>query len=904
MPRGRPSKPPKRPVSNYLEVSSGPSSKISIQEASPQTDNTDVDNTEPEEKGTKSIKKQGRPRNSKRGARGNPSRQSPRTATRKQMPSRSNQDSSPRTRIDKSLSDSPQISMEEDTFDDVLDGSSLSEYEQSSDDYSTGASPHNRMKRRSKKSPPPRPSTIKKSQSDLYLRPNPQPYMPTTIPFQSIISARKPPFPLFTLLQKPIQPTVTQEDRDWAETVMQFDSKLNRFRYAASDASNELSVTSRLILQEAFNANRLQMDRLKEEDFEFFGVIAETTSDLVKSFFDEQSIESIASDDLCNNSVTISTLSIDSGSLKPSARDRRTVNNPENQEVIVRKFIPPQHRAVQKRRCLLYKGAEICRPCISRQANNDCLFIDFRCFYVKSTRDIDYITKYKYGPDFFSQPRVDASYRYYKVDLGEQEANYIIAFIHSLSQALFTSESEHVIDASKNLDSETELVDYVRRPSQDRQYCELCKSSIVSGYWMCCVCGQDFCLDCFKTLCEGSPCTRHRLHKKVQFIPCGRFHLSTLTQSLDSLNSKVNGLPKRLLETARGFEFKPSTATKPLRARTEMEYRKPLVSSADSITLEEFRESWCRGEVIYLTGIGEHLKMDWSPKYLKAHHGKATVNTMDIQSQETENMTLEEYFNNYFLGKVTESARRMMEWPSDLFQDILEGHFRDLLQALPLRDYTRLRGAFNLVRYFPIGQIGVDLSPKLYPSQGLGPNCNEYGSIPISCEMSDSIYICVYENPFKKESSEASQLSSEGSSCAVIWDVYRAEDRRLVQKYIEQEIMAKRKSRLISDPFTFHSFYLSPQEQEKLYQENGVRPYQVMQNLGDAIMIPAGCVRQARYVHDAILVGLDFVSPERLGVTLDWHKEWRLLNLRRRCRRLADVLMAKDILFYTTLAVL
>ncbi|KAF8952599.1 hypothetical protein BGZ46_003433 [Entomortierella lignicola] len=733
------------------------------------------------------------------------------------MPSPSNQDSSPRTRIDTSLSDSPQISMEEDAFDDVLDGSSLSEYEQSSDDYSTGASPHNRMKRRSKKSPPPRPSTIKKSQSDLYSRPNPQPYMPTAIPFQSIISARKPPFPLFTLLQKPIQPTVTQEDRDWAETVMQFDSKLNRFRYATSDASNELSVTSRLILQEAFNANRLQMDRLKEEDFEFFGVIAETTSDLVKSFFDEQSIESIASDDLCNNSVTISTLSIDSGSLKPSVRDRRTVNNPENQEVIVRKFIPPQHRAVQKRRCLLYKGAEICRPCISRQANDDCLFIDFRCFYVKSTKDIDYITKYKYGPDFFSQPRVDASYRYYKVDLGEQEANYIIAFIHSLSQALFTSESEH---------------------------------------------------------------------------------------SLDSLNSKVNGLPKRLLETAKGFEFKPSTATKPLRAGTEMGYRKPLVSSADSITLEEFRESWCRGEVIYLTGIGEHLKMDWSPKYLKAHHGKATVNTMDLQSQETENMTLEEYFNNYFLGKVTESARRMMEWPSDLFQDILEGHFRDLLQALPLRDYTRLRGAFNLVRYFPIGQIGVDLSPKLYPSQGLGPKCNEYGSIPISCEMSDSIYICVYENPFKKESNEASQLSSEGPSCAVIWDVYRAEDRRLVQEYIEQGIMAKRKSRLISDPFTFHSFYLSPQEQEKLYQEKGVRPYQVMQNLGDAIMIPAGCVRQARYIHDAILVGLDFVSPERLGVTLDWHKEWRLLNLRRRCRRLADVLMAKDILFYTTLAVL
>ncbi|KAF9102030.1 hypothetical protein BGX27_011223 [Mortierella sp. AM989] len=836
---------------------------------------------------------------------------SPRSITRGQVVSQSDQTLLVLAQIDKT----PRGVLDKDPRFDILDGSSLSDCDQYSDDSSNvdisrRATSRSIRKGKGRKvttarQPPPRPALRTPSlrcssrrqnlNTNMPLTLRTRPYLPTSFSSESSIRVT-------TLLQPPSRPVVTQEDKIWAEAVMRFDPELSRFRYVISDPLKTLSDTSRLILDEAYNANKMKIGGLREEDYEFFGVIAETTSDLARSYFTEQiggKPGSIAKKTVAisNNLAKVS---------KPSKKSTavKYVNHVTKPAFIVRQSIPPAHHIIQKQRCVTDKSIiEFCRHCVARKAQHLCIFQGFRCFHDSSLNH----SKYESGPDFLSDPREDEGFRFYKVDLGIEESNYIIAYIHSLSQELFKAEAKHVSDS---MSSDSEGMDedegvsrdtYVRRPSQDRQYCEMCKASIVSGYWMCCVCGQDFCQDCFETLCEESICTKQRQHHKEQFVPCGRFHLPTLIQSINSLNTKVQGLPKQLVDTVGRSTFEPAKASKQSRA---MDYREPLESDSVSITLEKFRAGWCRGEVILLTGVGKHLKKDWSPKYLKSHYGAVTVRSVDVKSLLYEDMTLKSFFEKHFIGCVTDSAKRMMEWPSEPFQEVLEDLFTDLLQALPLPDYTRLRGVFNLVRYFPIAQIGIDLSPKLYPSQGLGPNCQDYGSIPISCEMSDSIYICVYTNPTKQESKNSSLQLSDNPTPAVIWDVYRAEDRHLVQEYIEQNVMSKKKSARITDAFTFHTFYLSPSDQSSLFQKTGVRPYQVMQNLGDAIMIPAGCARQARYIHDSILVGLDFVSPERLGVTLQWHKELRKLNLRRKSKKMPDVLMTKNILFYSTLAAL
>ncbi|KAF9431985.1 hypothetical protein BGZ76_011444 [Entomortierella beljakovae] len=722
-----------------------------------------------------------------------------------------------------------------------------------------------------------------------------QPYMPSSVSYERSINTIMSSRPFAEASQQITRTVITQEDRKWADEVMSFDPKLNRLRYSISNPSARLSSQSRLILEEAFKVNRFRLNGIRDEDYEFIGVIAEVIPDLVKSCFQEwgnmKSIPKSPSSTPCKKpmvykkDITRATGKRSKGSsceLLQESNENPVTKRLEKLAVtttIVRKIIPSQHQALQRRSCMASRNMiECCRACISstKGSSEECQFENFRYFYVESQKDAYNPLKYKFGPDFFSDPSEDPNFRFYRIDLNKDESDYILSYIHQKSQDLVQAEIKHMMDAEKNMDDSGNK--YVRRPSHDRQHCEICEVSIL-------------------TLCS-----KQVMHHKEQFVPCGRFHLSTLVRSLDSLNTRVQELPPHLIQTANSISFELSNGSKSIRSREKMEYLEPLISHHDNMTNDMFRDNWRQGRVILLSGTGERLKKDWSPEYLKRRHGNVTVSSLDIRTQETKDVKLKQYFDNYFVGYPTNFACKMMEWPMEPFQEVLEDHFLDLLQALPVPEYTRLRGVFNLVRYFPIGQIGVDLSPKLYASQGLGSNCMDYGSISTSCEMSDSIYICVYTGPMNLEGSE----NSGHLEPSVIWDVYRSEDRHFVEEYLENQIAPKKRSERskLIDPFGSHETYLSPQDQKQLYRKTGARPYQVCQNLGDAIMIPAGCVRQARYIQDAILVGLDFVSPERFEVTLQWQKESRETSLKKNLTGSLDVLMAKDILFYSTLAII
>lgn len=70
--------------------------------------------------------------------------------------------------------------------------------------------------------------------------------------------------------------------------------------------------------------------------------------------------------------------------------------------------------------------------------------------------------------------------------------------------------------------------------------------------------------------------------------------------------------------------------------------------------------------------------------------------------------------------------------------------FEDLMQALPLPEYTSPKGSFNLAKYIPLGQANAEISAKLYISKRQLEKHKEFGPMQLSAEMSDSIYICTY----------------------------------------------------------------------------------------------------------------------------------------------------------------
>lgn len=106
------------------------------------------------------------------------------------------------------------------------------------------------------------------------------------------------------------------------------------------------------------------------------------------------------------------------------------------------------------------------------------------------------------------------------------------------------------------------------------------------------------------------------------------------------------------------------------------------------------------------------------------------------------------------------------------------------------------------------------------------------------------------------------------------------------------------------DPFQDTVSYLKPEMLNQLHKKTGVKATRVALKVDEAIMIPAGCLRQAQFVQNAVTVGVDFVSPERLWATIDWSREkqeYAFANPMSKTRR-TDVFSAHDVAFYSSLA--
>lgn len=62
---------------------------------------------------------------------------------------------------------------------------------------------------------------------------------------------------------------------------------------------------------------------------------------------------------------------------------------------------------------------------------------------------------------------------------------------------------------------------------------------------------------------------------------------------------------------------------------------------------------------------------------------------------------------------------KLKDWPpAQDFSELLPQHFQDLMNNLPLPDYTRRDGRFNLSSRLPDFFVKPDLGPKMYNAYG------------------------------------------------------------------------------------------------------------------------------------------------------------------------------------------
>jgi len=178
-----------------------------------------------------------------------------------------------------------------------------------------------------------------------------------------------------------------------------------------------------------------------------------------------------------------------------------------------------------------------------------------------------------------------------------------------------------------------------------------------------------------------------------------------------------------------------------------------LLDPDDPGNIGMFREHWSRGVPIIVSNCDGNLdKKLWNPKAFLKNFGARENDLIDC----SRNVVLVGHQMRRFwegfecIGKRLRDGRgqpmilKLKDWPAtEDFAEMLPNWFADLLQALPLHEYTDRTGSLNLVSRLPGFFVRPDLGPKMYNAYGsaLAPRT---GSTNLHLDISDAVNLMVY----------------------------------------------------------------------------------------------------------------------------------------------------------------
>ncbi|KAK7922840.1 hypothetical protein WMY93_009742 [Mugilogobius chulae] len=306
-----------------------------------------------------------------------------------------------------------------------------------------------------------------------------------------------------------------------------------------------------------------------------------------------------------------------------------------------------------------------------------------------------------------------------------------------------------------------------------------------------------------------------------------------------------------------------------------------LQDPSNSNNWKIFRECWKQGQPVLVSGIHKRLKTElWRPEAFSEEFGDQDVDLVNCRNCAIiSDVKVRDFWDGFqVLNKRLQDNEgcpmvlKLKDWPpGEDFRDMMPTRFDDLMENLPLPEYTKRDGRLNLAARLPNFFVRPDLGPKMYNAYGLtSTEDRKVGTTNLHLDVSDAVNVMVYVGipQGDSQSEQEADLSGRQEVLATIeegdvdettkrrvyegmdkpgalWHIYAAKDaekiRELLRKVGDEQGQENPPDH---DPIHDQSWYLDQVLRRRLYEEYGVQGWAIVQFLGDAVFIPAGAPHQ------------------------------------------------------------
>ncbi|KAM6952589.1 lysine-specific demethylase 3B isoform 1-T1 [Lycodopsis pacificus] len=358
-----------------------------------------------------------------------------------------------------------------------------------------------------------------------------------------------------------------------------------------------------------------------------------------------------------------------------------------------------------------------------------------------------------------------------------------------------------------------------------------------------------------------------------------------------------------------------------------------LQDPSNSNNWKIFRECWKQGQPVLVSGIHKRLKSDlWRPDAFSREFGDQDVDLVNCRNCAIiSDVKVRDFWDGFeIISKRLQDSEgkhmvlKLKDWPpGEDFRDMMPTRFDDLMDNLPLPEYTKRDGRLNLAARLPNFFVRPDLGPKMYNAYGLtSSEDRKVGTTNLHLDVSDAVNVMVYVGIPQIEGDPAQEADINGrkevmttieegdvdemtkrrvyevkEKPGALWHIYAAKDaekiRELLRKVGEEQGQENPPDH---DPIHDQSWYLDQVLRRRLYEEYGVQGWAIVQFLGDAVFIPAGAPHQVHNLYSCIKVAEDFVSPEHVKHCFRLTQEFRHLSTTHTNHE--DKLQVKNIIYH------